>query len=198
MSNVHVKLKEARKRLRATSIKKSGFNSYSKYYYFELADFINPTLDIFDELELFGFITYTPDIATLKIICLEDESSIEITSPMSTAKLTACHEVQNLGAVETYIRRYLWITAMEILEHDALDSTTGKDKQSEVKTITADQATLLNDLCKETKSNISAFCAVAGVSKIEEIPADQYQSALNALKKKKANSENKQEADVPQ
>jgi len=33
--------------------------------------------------------------------------------------------VQNIGAVETYQRRYLWVTAMEIVEHDALDSTTG-------------------------------------------------------------------------
>jgi hypothetical protein len=36
--------------------------------------------------------------------------------------------VQNLGAVQTYIRRYLWVTAMEIVEHDALDATTGNDK----------------------------------------------------------------------
>ena len=33
--------------------------------------------------------------------------------------------MQNIGAVETYQRRYLWVTAMEIVEHDALDSTTG-------------------------------------------------------------------------
>jgi hypothetical protein len=48
-----------------------------------------------------------------------------ITSPMSSAALKGCHEVQNLGAVQTYIRRYLWVTAMEIVEHDALDATTG-------------------------------------------------------------------------
>ncbi len=31
-------------------------------------------------------------------------------------------EIQKLGAVETYQRRYLWITAMEIVEHDAIDA----------------------------------------------------------------------------
>jgi hypothetical protein len=36
--------------------------------------------------------------------------------------------VQNIGAVETYQRRYLWVAALEIVEHDALDATTGKDK----------------------------------------------------------------------
>jgi hypothetical protein len=47
---------------------------------------------------------------------------------MGSAALKGCHEVQNVGAVETYQRRYLWVTAMEIVEHDALDATTGAEK----------------------------------------------------------------------
>ena len=54
------------------------------------------------------------------------EEVIIVTSPMSEAALKGCHPVQNLGAVETYIRRYLWVAALEIVEHDALDATTGK------------------------------------------------------------------------
>jgi hypothetical protein len=42
---------------------------------------------------------------------------------MSEASLKGCHPVQNLGAVETYVRRYLWVTALEIVEHDGLDSS---------------------------------------------------------------------------
>jgi hypothetical protein len=42
---------------------------------------------------------------------------------MADANLKGCHPIQNLGAVETYTRRYLWVTAMEIVEHDALDSS---------------------------------------------------------------------------
>ena len=45
---------------------------------------------------------------------------------MSEAALKGCHAVQNLGAVQTYLRRYLWTTALEIVEHDAIDATTGK------------------------------------------------------------------------
>jgi hypothetical protein len=44
---------------------------------------------------------------------------------MSSAELKGCHAVQNLGAVQTYLRRYLWTTAFELVEHDALDATTG-------------------------------------------------------------------------
>jgi hypothetical protein len=44
---------------------------------------------------------------------------------MGTANLQGCHEVQNIGAVETYQRRYLYVTALSIVEHDALDAVTG-------------------------------------------------------------------------
>jgi hypothetical protein len=73
-------------------------------------------------------VSYGSDIATLTITDTEDGTSLAITSPMSSAALKGCHEVQNLGAVQTYIRRYLWVAAMEIVEHDALDATTGKEE----------------------------------------------------------------------
>jgi hypothetical protein len=57
---------------------------------------------------------------------------------MGSAALKGCHEVQNIGAVETYQRRYLWVTAMEIVEHDALDATTAKDAPAAAKPITKD------------------------------------------------------------
>jgi hypothetical protein len=62
---------------------------------------------------------------------------------MSRAELKGCHEVQNLGAVQTYLRRYLWTTAMEIVEHDALDATTGsvevKPKQLQSRLLKVEQ-----------------------------------------------------------
>ena len=47
---------------------------------------------------------------------------------MSSAQLKGCHDVQNMGAVITYLRRYLWTNAFEIVEHDALDAVMGKDE----------------------------------------------------------------------
>jgi hypothetical protein len=58
---------------------------------------------------------------------------------MKEANLKGCHAIQNLGAVETYTRRYLWVTALEIVEHDVLDATTGNDKTN-VLSVTNGQA----------------------------------------------------------
>lgn len=124
---VYKKLSQARTMLRATELKKSGHNKFAGYNYFELGDFLHPTLQIFDELGLIGVVSFTKDEAMLSIVDMDGGGEIVITSPFGSAALKGCHEVQNIGAVETYQRRYLWVTAMEIVEHDALDATTGKD-----------------------------------------------------------------------
>lgn len=121
--NVYAKLQAARIKLHSTELKKSGHNKFAGYSYFELADFVVPALQIFDSLKLCGVVSFGKELATLTIVDLESGEKLEITSPMSTAALKGCHEVQNLGAVETYIRRYLWVAALEIVEHDALDAS---------------------------------------------------------------------------
>jgi ERF superfamily len=125
--SAHAKLMDARIRLQRMELKKSGENRFAGYKYFELGDFLPQTQLIFLELGLSGIVSFGIDIATLTITDLEDGTVVTITSPMSTAALKGCHEVQNLGAVQTYIRRYLWVAAMEIVEHDALDATTGSE-----------------------------------------------------------------------
>lgn len=114
---------EARLKLQNTKLKKSGKNTYADYEYFELADFLPAVQTIFNDLGLCGVVSYAQDVATLTITDVDDNSSIEIKSPMAEANLKGCHPIQNLGAVETYTRRYLWVTAMEIVEHDALDAS---------------------------------------------------------------------------
>lgn len=123
---VYRKLGVARQQLRSRVLKKSGLNKFAGYQYFELGDFLHPTLEIFDELGLIGIVSFTKDEASLCIVDIDNGGEIVITSPFGSAALKGCHEVQNIGAVETYQRRYLWVAAMEIVEHDALDATTGR------------------------------------------------------------------------
>lgn len=120
---VHKKLMQARIQLQNAPLKKSGHNKFAGYQYFELGDFIPTINQIFNEIGLCGVVSYDAEIASLTITDVDDGTNIVITSPMADANLKGCHPIQNLGAVETYTRRYLWVTAMEIVEHDALDSS---------------------------------------------------------------------------
>lgn len=128
--SVYKKLQEARIQLQATALKKSGKNKFAGFEYFELGDFLPTVQNIFTEKGLCGTITFYTDLAILTIVDVDKpEDKIEFKSPMSTAELKGCHAIQNLGAVQTYLRRYLWVAAMEIVEHDSLDAVTGSDSK---------------------------------------------------------------------
>ena len=125
--SVHKKLMQARVKLQGIQLKKSGLNKFAGYQYFELGDFLPHIQTIFNEVGLCGVVSYDTDYAVLAITDVEDGTMIIIRSPMAEAQLKGTHPIQNLGAVETYQRRYLWMTAMEIVEHDILDATTGNE-----------------------------------------------------------------------
>ena len=120
---IYAKLNDARQEFHTIKLKKSGSNKFAGYQYFELGDFLIPALTTFSKHGLCAYISFGKEMATMTVICVEDGSKIELTSPMAEAQLKGCHPIQNLGAVETYTRRYLWVAALEIVEHDALDSS---------------------------------------------------------------------------
>lgn len=135
---VYQKLQTARIKLQSTKLKKSGHNKFVGYQYFELGDFLPTINQIFHELGLCSVISFTKDYAELRIIDIDTGGAITFTSPMADANLKGTHPIQNLGAVETYSRRYLYVTALEIVEHDALDATTGSDAPKASKPVTVD------------------------------------------------------------
>lgn len=129
--NVYEKLNEARIRFQNANVKKSGKNSYAGYTYYELADILPQINQIAKELKFTCVIEFTTQLATLSFVDLEKpEDKVLFTSPMSDASLKGCHAVQNLGAVETYIKRYLYQNCFEIVEGDALDMTMNPNEKS--------------------------------------------------------------------
>ena len=129
---VHRKLMEARVRLQSIELKKSGLNKFAGYSYFELADFIPAIQQIFYDVGLCGIVSFKSDYAELSIYDTEDGTMVMITSPMADANLKGAHPIQNLGAMESYQRRYLWMTALELVEHDPIDSSAGTDAPKRV------------------------------------------------------------------
>lgn len=128
--SVYIKLNLVRIELQSSQLTKSGHNKFAGYKYFELGDFMPTVNTLFNKHKLCGVVSFVSDLATLTITDAEDGSQVVITSPMGSANLKGCHEVQNIGAVETYQRRYLWVAALEIVEHDILDALNdGKETQ---------------------------------------------------------------------
>jgi hypothetical protein len=195
--SVYKKLNEAREKFHALKLVKTGENKFAGYKYFELGDFLIPALQVFRDVGLCAYVSFDKDVATMTIVDLESEApeKIVLTSPMGSAALKGCHEVQNIGAVETYQRRYLWVAALEIVEHDALDATTGKDQGNKIQSVhhtprggigddlPQDWKDYLQGLAQECTDLVSAGKAVAAAQKIAlaKLEADQETYMFNQM-----------------
>ena len=122
--SVYEKLNKARIMFQTSGVKKTGKNKFAGYDYFELNDILPVCNRICNDIKASCVVSFGDGEATLEFVDSENPTErIVFRSPMSTASLKGCHEVQNLGVVESYIKRYLYQNCFEISEHDALDAT---------------------------------------------------------------------------
>jgi hypothetical protein len=181
---VYAKLQKARMMLQAAPLKKSGHNKFAGYQYFELGDFLPTINGIFSELGLCSVISFDKELATLRIVDTDNGSSITFTSPMADANLKGCHPIQNLGAVETYSRRYLYVTALEIVEHDALDATTGSESTKSAKPITRD---VFDSMTADEQESIRSI----GVQVISLLSMDDVEGAVQYIEQSELDADSK-------
>lgn len=148
MSNVYMKLQTVRAELSKTELTKTGENKHLKFKYFELGDFLPAITDLCAKNKICSIINFGEKLATLKIIdCEKDSSVIKFTTPIAKAKLMGSPSpVQELGATQTYIRRYLYMNAFEVVDTDVVDAQPEeKPPKRKIEDI---------DLRKECKDNI--------------------------------------------
>lgn len=119
------KLQKARIELQNKKLKKSGKNDYSGFTYYELADFLPQVNQIFYDLKLSSNFSIKDREASLTVTDWEDGSKEVFTSPIEDLELKGCTKVQALGGVHTYLKRYLYLNALEIVETDMLDAKAG-------------------------------------------------------------------------
>lgn len=189
--SIFKKLNEARVKFHATKLEKSGHNKFAGYKYFELSDFLVPALKIFDEVGLCAYVSFTKEHATMTISETEGDGVITITSPMAEAPLKGTHPIQQIGAVETYSRRYLWVAALEIVEHDGLEAVTaspaGVDEDAALQEWVAELEACesLEELRNVTKTGMDALKKISpGLSERLKNIAKGY--SINLSNKEKA------------
>ena len=188
---VYLSLQKCRVELQKRNLKKSGHNKFAGYTYFELSDVLPTINELMLENGLCSFVNFDNELATLTIMHCEDGSNVTFTCPVSEANLKGCHPVQNLGAVQTYTRRYLYTNAFEIVESDALDSTHGRDdikpKQSNNSLSEAQVKRLyaIGNKAKITPADILKVCINDfGVKKVEELNKSQYDTICKRIESK--------------
>lgn len=179
--NIRVKLQDAK-------LHKSGKNKFAGFEYYELSDFL-PTINaLMKEYEINDIYTIEDNNAILKLIKDETVNEYKIPfvmfdSPVNKNGQPSMQQIQYLGALNTYYKRYLYLNAFGITDGEVIDALNNNDISA---TVTSDQILALEQLISSTKSDRSAFMKAYRINKLEDITPEAYKNAVSILHKKEA------------
>lgn len=180
--NIRVKLQNAK-------LKKSGKNKFAGFDYFELADFLPKLNELMQEEGINDLFTIEDEKATLTLIKEEEgkgvqtqvysipfilfETPVNLKQDTKTGEIReikSMQDIQYLGALNTYYKRYLYLNAFGITDGDvidAMDNTTG----GATKKFMATEKQIAK--VKELVSDIPSMLKYYNVEKIEDLTIEQ-------------------------
>jgi len=185
--NIYEKLQTARVELQKTALKKSGLNKFAGFRYFELGDFIPAVNVLFAKHKMLAAFNIMNDLATLTIVNTEEpKEMIVFSSPFADANIKGTTPVQSLGGAHTYLKRYLYLNALEIVDNDVLDASVGTGKletaPNTTKLVESIKALAEKPGAKEVIDNVSAQAKEKfGLASWEGLPAISLRKVLRKL-----------------
>lgn len=196
--NVYKKLQKCRVEIQKADLKKSGENKFSHYTYYELGDFLPKINELMDKYNLTGIFNFNLEEASLTILNTENvEENIVFTTPVSVAELKGCYAIQNIGATQTYARRYLYVMAFEIAESDVLDESE-HDEELIFKGQKIDLVKIqtIKSMLEKTKSDEKLFLKYYKIKKVEDITNGNFVAIMKTLQDKLEKQEKEKPVDL--
>lgn len=127
--NIFEKVMTARLEFLQSNPTKSGYNKFQNFKYFELVDIVPVATNICCKLGLYTHINITDGKAVMTVVNMEnsiEKLEFKIDAPM-VRENDFNKMLQDVGRAETYIRRYLYMLFLDIVENDLVD---GADQKS--------------------------------------------------------------------
>lgn len=173
------KLAKIRKAVIELGINKSGTNTQIKSKYFELSDFLPSITRECEKNNVLPVVTFSMEDknAYLTLYDADSPGCITFNCPIENMVNTRGQSVQTiqmLGAVQTYARRYLYITAFEITTSEILDA---------IQDFSPEKKALIFEL-ESYNTNFDQLL-VAYNTTIADITIEQLEDACNKKRKQK-------------
>lgn len=124
MPNIYQKINELKRDFSTIEVKKSGKNAHLGFKYHELGDFLGIIATLNVKYGVAEHISIDNQQATLTLTNTDEPSEqIQVSVPFVMADMQVKNDaIQKLGATLTYLRRYLYVQAYAITEHDVIDA----------------------------------------------------------------------------
>ena len=146
--NLNESIIEIRCELQAKNLKKSGKNKFAGFDYFELSDFLPTLNELMKKYKVNDVFTIKDGIASLTLILGEEKQEytmpfVIFDTPLAFKKdkngnyvkdkngdyiqVPSMQDIQYLGALNTYYKRYLYLNAFGITDGEIIDSMDNSD-----------------------------------------------------------------------
>lgn len=185
--NIYEKLQSMRVALVDAEIQKTGFNKFSNYDYYQLDDFLPDCNRIMLDHQVTALYNLGKEEATLTLInCEKTDETIRFSMPVADLEIKGANAIQNIGGLNTYTRRYLYMTAFEIAESDSFDQQeqTGKhEDDAKTRPVDATKVNLIRKMMKDLEVNEEEVIKRYEIDKLEDMTIEIFQRIMEALRK---------------
>lgn len=201
MKSLNQSIISIRVSLQNAKLKKSGKNKFAGFDYFELSDFL-PKLNELMEAEDINDRYYIKDgyavlelvkgeevnTYTMPFVLFETPVNIKVDGNTGeTREVKTMQDIQYLGALNTYYKRYLYLNAFGITDGEVIDSmdngNLGKAEPKAEPKATQKQIDLLWDIYSDTE--MEKIYEWAKVDSINDLTISQASALISKRKDKK-------------
>lgn len=136
MENKELNLNESiikiRVKLQNSKIKKSGKNKFAGFEYYELGDFLPKLNELMLEENINDLFTIENDEVKLVLMKGEEKQEYKMPfrifeTPLTKDGKQSMQDIQYLGALNTYYKRYLYLNAFGITDGEVIDSMNSEE-----------------------------------------------------------------------
>lgn len=178
--NIRVKLQNAK-------LKKSGKNKYAGFDYFELADFLPKLNELMLAEKVNDRFYINNDLATLELqkggeINTYTMPFVLFSTPLNKSGQPSMQDIQYLGALNTYYKRYLYLNAFGITDGEVIDSMDN----NALKADTTNYRDLLVAYCKELGLDMNSIAKEYKLN--AKTSNNAFKNCLEELKKGNENA----------
>lgn len=212
--NLNETIIKIRVELQNSKIKKSGKNRFAGFEYFELADFLPKLNELMLEYGVNDRYTIDNDLAKLELIKGEERQEYTMPFKIFETPLTykknkdgsfvkdsignyiqvpSMQDIQYLGALNTYYKRYLYLNAFGITDGEVIDSMDSANLQKgitikasgNIEKKTLELLSKMSELELDTNSDHEEILKYYKVESNQDMTLEQLEDCIKTLEKKR-------------
>lgn len=183
-------LQSIRAKMASMDIKKTGYNAYGKFQYFELKDFLPQATKLFDEKNIcpiFQIAVGSNGIEYAILTLSRGPETIEFKVPTADSN-NSSNPIQNLGSKITYLRRYLYLICLDLVENDIVDAVAGSKEAKNINFATKFQVDKLSQN-KELMIDKFKEMNIKTINDIKALTVEQASELLTELESRLKNAD---------